>query len=413
MKRRSDTPDNWEALREKIIGLGEQSIQKSYYPQLQRKLEEAELVRSLLDHSIDSIFLARVPEGTLIDVNMSACERLGFSREEMLGMPLMDLLSPPEAHQTGAFLSGPDPAGKNIQINASLLRRTGEALPVEMNLSLVELKGLVHAVAVMRDISERLQGDEALRQSERIHRLLIDNTTDMITRHSPDDRITYVTPACECLLGFSPEEMLGHPAGDFLPPEDHDLLWGPIRASLKARQGHYQAEFRMLRRDGSTVWVEARGKIIYDEQGCVAEIHSAVRDISARKAAEEALAESEERYRSLFENAIEGIFQTTLDGRLLMLNNALVDMLGYASPQEARERVTDIGAQVYADPQVRASLIARLRREGQVTGSEILFKRADGSLIKVMLNFRLARDRDGNPAWIEGSCILFLLRLIV
>jgi PAS domain S-box-containing protein len=130
-----------------------------------------------------------------------------------------------------------------------------------------------------------------------------------------------------------------------------------------------------------------------------------VEDITAQKKAEKALRESEERYRALFENAIEGIFRTTPDGRAIMCNSALARMLGYASPQETVEMLTDIGSQVYANPEDRKSVIGCLLKEGRMEGYEALFKRTDGAVIKVLLNFHLVRDMDGTPLCIEGSCI--------
>lgn len=120
---------------------------------------------------------------------------------------------------------------------------------------------------------------------------------------------------------------------------------------------------------------------------------------------QEALHESEERYRLLFEEAIEGIFRTTLEGRFLMINAAAARMLGYDSPQEAIEKTINIGSQIYVDPEERKALIDRLLRKGKVEGSEVLFKRSDGSLLKVMLNFRLGQDRHSTASFIEGSCI--------
>ena len=92
------------------------------------------------------------------------------------------------------------------------------------------------------------------------------------------------------------------------------------------------------------------------------------------------------------EEAIEGIFRTTIDGRAVMANAALARTLGYDSPEEAIATLTDIASQVYADPKDRASMIERLKRDGKVMGSEVLFKRPDGTTLHVILNFRLERD---------------------
>src|SRR5689334_12298914 len=87
MKNEPDKPENWNALREKIIGLGENSIRKTYYPELQQKLDELERFRALLDQTNDCIFLLNVPELTFADINESACRQLGCSRRELMAGP--------------------------------------------------------------------------------------------------------------------------------------------------------------------------------------------------------------------------------------------------------------------------------------------------------------------------------------
>ena len=82
----SDSEDDWDSIREKIIGLGEQSIRKSYYPELQQRLSELERFRALLDETNEAIFLSEVPSRRFADVNNSASQQLGYSTEKMLEM---------------------------------------------------------------------------------------------------------------------------------------------------------------------------------------------------------------------------------------------------------------------------------------------------------------------------------------
>ena len=96
MRKPSDPHEFWTSEREKIIGLGERSLRKTYYPELQQKLDELERFKALLDQSNDCIFLIRFPTRALIDVNESACRQLGCLRQEMLSLPL-DTFVPQEA----------------------------------------------------------------------------------------------------------------------------------------------------------------------------------------------------------------------------------------------------------------------------------------------------------------------------
>jgi two-component system, cell cycle sensor histidine kinase and response regulator CckA len=110
-------------------------------------------------------------------------------------------------------------------------------------------------------------------------------------------------------------------------------------------------------------------------------------------------------YRSLIENAVQGIFRVTLEGQFLMLNPALARILGYDSPRDAMDRVTDIASQVYADPLQRQELMARLLREERILDAETVLKKRGGERVTVILNLLLVRDGEGKPAHVEGSCI--------
>ncbi|HOW54512.1 MAG TPA: ATP-binding protein [Syntrophorhabdaceae bacterium] len=166
MKRRSEQPDDWDALRAKIIGLGEQSIQKSYYPELQRRLEDFKRFRVLLDQSIDGIVLACVPTGVLADVNESICNQSGYSRRELIGMSFMDLVLPNESSQISELLSKQAVSRQGINIEISLRKKNGDLVPVEMTARLVEVGGSVYAVAVMRDITDRIRTVEEKKKLE-------------------------------------------------------------------------------------------------------------------------------------------------------------------------------------------------------------------------------------------------------
>jgi PAS domain S-box-containing protein len=119
----------------------------------------------------------------------------------------------------------------------------------------------------------------------------------------------------------------------------------------------------------------------------------------------EILREKEESYRNIFTNAMEGIFRTSLDGRLLEANPALAAMLGYDTPEELAARVTDVGGQLYAQPGRRAEVLAMLAGADGPRTFEAQFVRRDGNLAWASCTARLFRDPDGNPLRVEGICL--------
>ncbi len=171
MKKRSEPPETWDAAREKIIGLGERSLRKTYYPELQEKLEELERFRALLDQSNDCIFLLALPSLTFIDVNESACRQLGCSRQQFLTLP-MEKLFPEEAMDKVKALIATGPAdGKDqVTIITRLNKCVGGGIPVEILIRLVTFNRRLYGVAVARDITERQQAEQALLENSRILR---------------------------------------------------------------------------------------------------------------------------------------------------------------------------------------------------------------------------------------------------
>jgi len=126
-------------------------------------------------------------------------------------------------------------------------------------------------------------------------------------------------------------------------------------------------------------------------------------DITERKQAEEAVRNAEQKYRAIFENSIEGIFQTTPEGKFLSVNPAMARMLRYESPEELITSVSDIGQTVYVDPGKREEFKRRIETEGFVEFLEYEVYRTDRSKICICENARAVRDAAGAILYYEGT----------
>jgi len=126
-------------------------------------------------------------------------------------------------------------------------------------------------------------------------------------------------------------------------------------------------------------------------------------DITDHKLAEKALIESEKKYRDLFENSVEGIFQSTPDGRYINLNPAIAKMHGYSSPKEMMREITDIGKQLYVHSEDRDRWKKFIKEKGVVKNFEVQQYRKDGSIFWVSLSARAVRDEKGNILYYEGT----------
>ncbi len=155
--------------------------------------------------------------------------------------------------------------------------------------------------------------------------------------------------------------------------------------------------------DGSVRWVWDRGMGVYDAQGTVLAIEGLIHDVTSRKEAEQGLREAERRYRGLFDNALEGIFRTTLEGRYLGANPALANIYGFDSPEELIAKLQDIGSQLYVDPERRAEFMRIITSRGSVSGFESQVYRKNGEVIWISENARVLAEDDGEPHGYEGT----------
>ncbi|UTB33583.1 MAG: PAS domain S-box protein [Methanobacterium sp. ERen5] len=166
MPFKPDEHPDWNTLRDKIIGLGESSIQKSYYPELQKRLAELERFRSLLDETNDHIFLLNIPSGKFSDVNKSASERFGLNSKELCPMSIHDLVDREEIEKFSELFNqlADKSQGRNTFYSV-FLDSQGNKIPVEISASTVKFGDELYIVMVVRDITERQEAENKIKKS--------------------------------------------------------------------------------------------------------------------------------------------------------------------------------------------------------------------------------------------------------
>jgi two-component system CheB/CheR fusion protein len=165
MNRHSDRHS--DPLRDKLIGLGERSVRKTYYPELQRRLSDLERFRVLLDAVSDAILLVDVASSRIIDLNEAACRLIGRCKPEAVRISLRDALPGETADSWGEHLfagGGALPAEERFQM--SMRASGGHIVPLEVSLSLHDFEGKRYAVAVVRDITDRKKAEDDLKQAK-------------------------------------------------------------------------------------------------------------------------------------------------------------------------------------------------------------------------------------------------------
>lgn len=245
-----------------------------------------------------------------------------------------------------------------------------------------------------REVTERRQADENLRESEHRYRQLVELSPDANIVHS-EGKIVFVNPAAANLLGAeSPVRLIGQPVMDFIHAGYKQIFRERI-LQVSGGSPVPLVEEQLLRLDGSFVDVEITGiPLTYNGKPAVQAI---ARDISERKNAEKAIRKSEERFRLLFEQMLDGFYLSTSEGKFVDVNPAMVKMFGYSSREEMMR--LDIRKELYFSPEDRASGDNDFYNAGM---DVYRMRRKDGSVIWIEENGRYIRDEEGNIRFHEG-----------
>ncbi|MCL1470949.1 adenylate/guanylate cyclase domain-containing protein [Argonema antarcticum] len=245
------------------------------------------------------------------------------------------------------------------------------------------------------DITERKRADEALRQSEAQKQAILLAIPDLMMRINRDGYyLDFIQPKYSQVSAISHNPIGQHLSTGF-PPELFKVRMFYIHRALETSE--VQIYEQQVHIDSGILDEEVRIVPINEN-----EVLILVRDITARKRAEEALRQAEEKYRSIFENATEGIFQTSPDGRYLSANLAQARIYGYDSQEELIANVTNLEKQVYVDPNRRKFFVEMLANNGALSNFESQVYRKDGSIIWVSENSRAVCDAQGNLCYYEG-----------
>jgi PAS domain S-box-containing protein len=372
--------------------------------------QEAEVLRAsevryrrLFEAAKDGILILDAETGMIVDVNPFLIEMLGFPHEAFLHKSIWELGCFKDIVGNRANFLELQQKGYVRYEDMPLGTADGRRIEVEFvsNVYLVGNKKVIQCN--IRDITGRKRAAEAIQraneavaQAEARYRLIFNSGSDALFVFKfaedgmPGPFLEVSDNACR-YLGYTREELLRMRVPDIVPPESHPGMPGIVRRLLA--EGHLVWEEMELARDGRRIPVEINARV-FDLDGSPALI-SSVRDISERK-------EAENRYRSIFEGAIEGIYRTSLEGRSQAANPALAKMLGYDSAAEYLSVMTDSAHQVWLDPAERSHFLKLLERDGVVRGYECQFKRRDGTPIWVSVNSRKMCGDDGRTLYNEG-----------
>ncbi|MBN2225216.1 MAG: PAS domain S-box protein [Deltaproteobacteria bacterium] len=266
--------------------------------------------------------------------------------------------------------------------------------------------GTFCSMEIMRDITKRKHAELSLRDSEQRFRLLAENANDVIFTADMDMRFTYISSSVTHLRGFTVEEAMAQTAAEVLTPTSMELAASSLREELKIETGGTgnPTRMRMLEmeetcKDGSTVWTETTLSFLRDEKGLPTGILGMTRDISERRRAEEALRESEEKFRNLFETSRDLLYIATIDGEILEYSKSAKDFFGYTDEEFSKMNLREH----YVYPEERERFVRKVLDEGFIENYELKLKRKDGTPIDALVTVVPRRDRNGAITGLQGA----------
>jgi diguanylate cyclase (GGDEF)-like protein/PAS domain S-box-containing protein len=256
----------------------------------------------------------------------------------------------------------------------------------------------VGALGVNRDVSERKRAEDALRTSEERFRLMLTGTQQVFFYvHDTQGVYEYLSPSVRDVLGWEPEELVGRPYGVLHTGHALDAeVDEQTRRTLRTGTPNTYLVFSR-HRDGRTVALELVETAVR-RGGRVRGVQGFARNVTERIRAEEALRESEERYRSLFEESRDAVYMSTVEGRLVSANQAMLEMFGIARDEVDRFRMDD----VYFDPSDRQRFRDEISRAGYVRDYEIRLRRRDGAVLHCLVSSTLRKGPGGRVSGYQG-----------
>lgn len=291
--------------------------------------ENARSYQLLFDTTADAVFMIDEETNTIIEANRSAEKIYGYSREELIGKPVLELSAEPEGtRQTIADIA----PHQQLSLYRVHRRRDGSHFPVHISGTRTRSNGQPINIATVRDITEYRRLQQELSEQQRKYAEVIDTVPSAIIEYDNDQKIRFFNSYAEKMFGFTADEVIGKVATATTNPPvdsggmDHREMFVRILNDPE-RYGYHENE--NIRRDGSRIWVAWRNVSVYDAQGNRRGMLSVGNDITAYKRSREQLEASRNRYRTIFNEAPIGIVTVERDGTILTANPFFCRWLGY------------------------------------------------------------------------------------
>ncbi|WP_455392107.1 PAS domain S-box protein [[Eubacterium] cellulosolvens] len=357
--------------------------------------ESEEKYRNLVERANDGIAII---QGAIIKyVNPALARMMGYTIDEVVGANFVNFIATDELSKVknryNRRIKGEDvPA----VYETAFINKDGSRVDIELNAGIISFEGKPADFVLIRDIMERKQAEQKLRESEERFRLLFQNISDVVFVFNSDLILTNITPTVERMSGYKPEELIGSSFADldFLTPESLKQAFESAEKIFAGEDLGYKL-YEFVAKDGTTRFAEVNYTTVFDEDELV-EIVSVARDVTERKLAEEKLRESEELYRSLVKTLPDAVYSTDLEGNFIYVSPRTLQLHGY----DKADKLMGKNAFELIHPdynEIAKENMHRTLEEGVARNLEYTLLKKDGSNFTGLLSTALIRDAHGNP----------------
>ncbi len=351
--------------------------------------------RLISKYTADVIWTLDVTSGRFTYISPAVEKMWGFAPDEVLNQTMAGVLMPESFEKiTGMIrekIAQRKPGDTErivFTLPLDMRRKDGAVISTEVSATMVidDPRHPAEIIGISRDITDRRRAEEALRESEKKYRNVVEDQTELISRFLPDGTHVFVNEAYCRYFGLDRDTIIGHRFRPDIPAKEQERV-KQFFESLKPDHPVDIIAHQVIMPDGSLRWQRWSDRALFDSSGTATEYQSVGRDITEQKLAEEALRESEKKYRNLIENANEAIF-VAQDGRLVLVNPRTTEMTGFGEEELLRIPYANI-----VHPSDRAMFLERYE------------KRMRGEYAPPRYAFRL-NPKDNRLVWVEISAVI-------
>ncbi|EKD69420.1 MAG: multi-sensor hybrid histidine kinase [uncultured bacterium] len=378
-----------------------------------------EFIDSVLENIPDMVFVKDARDLRFVRVNRAGEELLGFSKGELIGKNDHDIFPKREAD----FFTSRDREALDrkelIDIPEETIqtRKLGQRILHTKKIPIMDANGdPLYLFGISKDITGHKLAEEALQKSQRQLADIIDFLPDATLAIDNEGRVIIWNRAIEKMTGIPASEMIGRGNYTYSIPFYGEARPQLIDLVLKYNE-NIAARYSDITREGDTIvalgfcdalydnkgaWCFAKASPLHDQSGNIIGAIESIRDITEYKLAEENIKKSEQKYRNIYENSVEGIYQVTLDGKILTANSVVAKMAGYNSSDEFIQAVNSSSHQLFAYPEERIAFNKGLKEKLSVENYETEFILKNGEKAWGSLKARLVKGESDDQTYIEG-----------